>query len=89
MFICRMCGKCCTRFKSFPEGNEWRNILDSGDGICKYLDRSKGLCTIYDSRPIICNNVMYYDSFLRDIMTREKFDEFLNKYCELIRSEAI
>lgn len=43
----------------------------------------------FESRPIICSNVMYYNSVLKDTMTREEFDEFLNKYCELIRSEKI
>lgn len=89
MFECKKCGKCCTRFKNFPEGDKWRIELDSGDGTCKYFDRSAHLCTIYESRPIICSNVMYYNSVLKDTMTREKFDEFLNKYCELIRSEKI
>ena len=89
MFECRKYGKCCTRFHSFPEGSEWRNMLDSGDGTCRYLDRTAMLCSIYESRPIICNNVKYYDECLKDLMTREEFDGWLNKYCSMIRNDEI
>ena len=89
MFQCHKCGKCCTRFHDFPEGNEWRNLLDSGDGICKYFNKVKRLCSIYESRPVICNNVRYYDEFLKDSMTREEFDSWLNKYCSMIRNDEI
>ena len=86
MFECRKCGRCCTLFRLFPEDNYWRNELDSGDGTCKFFDRSARLCSIYETRPIICNNARYYEEFLKDRMTREEFDVFLNTFCERIRN---
>lgn len=89
MFTCRKCGKCCTKFRLFPEGSKWRNELDRGDGTCRYFDENSRLCSIYASRPLICNNVRYYDECLKDSMTREEFDEWLNEYCEKIRNDEV
>ncbi|MBQ7219412.1 MAG: YkgJ family cysteine cluster protein [Synergistaceae bacterium] len=89
MFECRKCGKCCTLFHMFPEGDSIREALDSGDGICRYFDRESRLCSIYESRPIICNHARYYDEYLKDRMTCEEFDVFLNTFCERIRSDDV
>ena len=89
MFECQKCGKCCTLFHLFPEDYEVRIKLDSGDGTCKYFDRASRLCTIYESRPIICNNARYYDEHLKDRMTREEFDVFLKIFCERIRRDDV
>ena len=89
MFQCRKCGKCCTLFRLFPEDSEWRLKLDSGDGTCRYFDRQSRLCSIYDTRPLICNNARFYDECLKDSMSREEFDSFLNEYCEKIRNGEI
>ncbi len=87
MFECRKCGKCCTLFRFFPEDSEIRLALDSGDGTCRYFDRESRLCKIYGSRPIICNHSKYYDECLKDSMTREEFENFLNVFCEKIRND--
>lgn len=89
MFQCQKCGTCCTLFHLFPENNFWRGELDSGDGTCRYFDRSSRLCTIYDSRPVICNNIRYYNEYLKDFMTRGEFDALLNEDCRKIRSDEI
>ncbi len=88
-FQCQKCGKCCTIFHVFPEDSEIRTALDSGDGTCRYFDRESRLCTIYDSRPLICNNERYYAECLKDSITREEFDAILSEYCEKIRSDEI
>lgn len=89
VFECQKCGKCCTLFHIFPEGSEPRATLDSGDGTCRYFDRESRLCTIYDSRPIICNHAKYYDTYLADRMTRDDFETFIKLFCERIRSDDI
>ena len=50
-FLCDQCGTCCRNIRrsKFSEG------LDRGDGVCKNLDTSTNLCTIYAERPIFCN----------------------------------
>ena len=88
-FHCRKCGKCCECFRFFPEDSRERRTLDSGDGTCRYFDRESRLCSIYDRRPIICDNERYYAECLKDTMTREEFDAVLNEYCEKIRSDNI
>lgn len=77
--------------QTLPEGfadfRELAKELDSGDGICKYLDRESRLCRIYESRPLLCNNALFYEQRLKDFMTREQFDEILDLSCENIRSD--
>lgn len=95
MFTCKKCGKCCTHMKDLQQNlpdelsdfQELANTLDSGDGVCRHLDRITRLCMIYESRPLLCNNVLFYEQKLKDFMTREEFDEILNLSCEIIRSD--
>ena len=89
MLECKRCGKCCTLFHLFQKDDEVRIKLDSGDGTCKYFDRASRLCTIYSSRPIICNHERYYDEYLSDRMTREEYDVFLKIFCERIRRDDV
>ncbi|MBR1486400.1 MAG: YkgJ family cysteine cluster protein [Synergistaceae bacterium] len=92
-FRCRKCGECCTYMKALqnniPDGFEkFRDIaieLDSGDGVCKYLDRNSRLCKIYESRPAICNYELFFE-MVKDELTPEQFDEILNDSCEIIRN---
>ena len=97
MFICRKCGKCCELMKylqqslpeEFADFRELAKELDSGDGICRYLDREARLCRIYESRPLLCNNALFFEQRLKDLMTREEFDKILNFSCKTIRSDEI
>ena len=91
MFQCRRCGNCCTRMKHLPEGRMWQKLsaeLDSGDGTCIYLDRTTRLCKIYYDRPNLCRNSWIYDNLLKDVITREEFDEILNRACNLLRGST-
>ena len=89
MFECKKCGKCCTLFHLFPKDNSIRNQLDSGDGTCKYFDRASRLCSIYESRPIICNHARYYAEYLKERLTREDYDVFMKLFCERIRGDDV
>ena len=74
--------------KHLPEGRIWQELgaeVDSGDGTCIYLDRTARLCKIYYDRPKLCRNSWIYDNLLKDLMTREEFDEILNNACKLLR----
>lgn len=52
---CNGCGACCralaTGLLSDPEA---ARALDSGDGVCRHLERSTNRCTIYETRPACC-----------------------------------
>lgn len=59
-FPCNQCGWCCQNL----DKNELYSRLDRGDGTCKWFDAKIKNCTIYDSRPVICNiEAMYHVSF--------------------------
>ncbi|MBW0279926.1 zinc/iron-chelating domain-containing protein [Shewanella xiamenensis] len=49
-FPCNQCGACCRNVGSAIE----TQFLDRGDGICQYYHTESKLCTIYESRPLIC-----------------------------------
>lgn len=67
MFPCERCGECC-RHVGLSE--LYRN-LDRGDGVCRYL---KGdLCSIYQTRPLLCRIDESYNRFFSEEMTREEF----------------
>lgn len=45
-FPCKSCGECCRHV--------WKP-LDRGDGVCRHYDEQTNLCTVYESRPLLCN----------------------------------
>ncbi|WP_439213357.1 YkgJ family cysteine cluster protein [Duffyella gerundensis] len=49
-FPCNQCGACC-RLVSLTQETQF---LDRGDGACRHYDDQNRLCTIYDTRPLIC-----------------------------------
>ena len=70
MFPCDHCGACCRNLKLSALYRE----LDRGDGVCRYLDGN--LCSIYQTRPLLCRIDESYERFFKDSMSREEF------YCE-------
>ena len=61
MFKCDKCGLCCQNLKK----SYLYKDLDRGDGICKYYNTETKLCTIYSSRPLICNIEESYYKYFR------------------------
>lgn len=54
-FSCSQCGECCRHINLVPA----LAAFDTGTGVCKYL--AGNLCSIYDTRPLICRvDAMYY-----------------------------
>ena len=80
-FLCDQCGTCCRNIRrsKFSEG------LDRGDGVCKNLDTSTNLCTIYAERPIFCNVDAYYEKFLSHVMSRQEFHKLNHDACRRLK----
>lgn len=77
MFPCEHCGKCC---RSIGKISLLKNMaLD--DGVCRFLNKDKNLCEIYDRRPLLCNVDGYYDKYMTDTMTREEFYALNKNVC--------
>lgn len=78
MIDCTNCKAPCCRHVFGP--------LDSGDGVCKYLDRDTNRCTIYDHRPEICDTDRVYERYFAGIMSREEYDRLNSESCERLRT---
>ena len=81
MFHCDKCGLCCM---SVGQNPIYRH-LDRGDGICLYLDTETRLCTIYASRPLLCNVDAAYEQLYRDSMSREEFYQLNYDACRQLK----
>ncbi|MBQ7453838.1 MAG: YkgJ family cysteine cluster protein [Selenomonadaceae bacterium] len=82
LFDCDKCGVCCRNIRLSIFYTE---ELDRGDGVCKNFDEATKLCTIYNDRPIICNIDAYYEKFLSQIMSRQKFHEINHDACARLK----
>lgn len=76
-FPCSSCGECC---KNIGNSSVLSNF-DRGDGICKFLDRISNLCVIYENRPIFCKIETYYETYLEQKISWEKFVQMNIKIC--------
>ena len=57
--------------------------LDNGEGVCVNLRGN--LCSIYESRPMICNTSKMYNAFFKSRMTPEEFIDMNLKACRKIK----
>ncbi len=78
MFQCIQCGLCCRKIDKVPELNDFHN----GNGICKYLNNNK--CSIYETRPDICNVEIMYQKEYYKYMSKKEFYEENYKVCQLL-----
>jgi uncharacterized protein len=74
MYPCTKCGACCRNIKFIPQ-------LDRGDGVCKHYDSDTKLCSIYDTRPLICRIDKAYDKIFNKFMTKKTFYNIQIKSC--------
>lgn len=79
MFVCDKCGCCCRNL----DKSELYRSLDRGDGICKYL--VDNLCSIYETRPDICNIEKGYDLFFKEFMTKEEYYSLNIQACKILK----
>ena len=77
MFPCERCGCCCRKIGEVF----FAKHMAKPDGVCKYFDESKNLCTIYAERPIFCRVDELYEKNLSDKMTREEFYQLNKEVC--------
>ncbi len=92
-FMCSGCGECCKRIGKLTK--EQRIKLDfpyepKVDGSCEKLGED-GKCTIYETRPLICNVERTYEKYHAP-KGRSKKEVFMaeNKICnELIKQNRL
>ena len=81
MFNCDKCGACCRNVGRSELGKD----LALASGICKHLDQSTNLCTIYDNRPIFCNVDKYYHKYLSDTISITDYYKQNHQACMKLR----
>lgn len=77
-FPCNACGECCCRVHQ----SEQTAFLDRGDGICRYFDEQTKLCTIYETRPLVCRVEDYYVAHLQQVIDWQDFVQINLAICE-------
>lgn len=83
MFYCSRCGLCCKHIDKIPQLSEYHD----GDGICRYLVDNK--CSIYESRPDICNVDYVYKTFFSEIYSLQEFYELNYYVCNELKSDKL
>ena len=86
-FPCTGCGACCRLIgKAIEAGIEGIEGFDRGDGVCKHL-KDDNSCSIYSTRPDICNTNTVYEEFYKDRMSWDGYVDMSMKACEYLLSE--
>lgn len=80
-FNCEMCGSCCRQLYR----NKSYETLDKGDGSCIYLDISTNLCSIYETRPLICRVDDFYDQNLLQTLSKEEYYQLNYLACKSLQ----
>lgn len=83
MFVCDQCGECCRHIHLSPIYSQ----LDRGDGICKYL--CGNLCSIYETRPLLCRIDASYDAFFKDKMSKAEYYRLNYEICEKMKKNEL
>lgn len=81
MFICDQCGACC---RNLDKSVVYATI-DSGNGICKYLDGN--LCSIYENRPLLCRIDESYEVYFKDVMTLDEYYRRNHEACSKLKNQ--
>lgn len=81
MFKCDKCGLCCRSLHKSPIYAE----LHNGDGVCKFLNEN--LCSIYETRPLVCRVDESYDAFFKEQMSYEEYIQRNYECCEILKRE--
>lgn len=79
MFQCNQCGECCRHLNLSPLYAD----LDDGMGVCKYL--SGNLCSIYQTRPLLCRIDDSYEAYFKSKISLEEFYRLNNAVCEILK----
>lgn len=84
-FECSKCGICCKLLDKSPL---YQN-LHFGNGVCKFLNQDTNLCTIYESRPVLCNVNKVYELYFKEEMPLEDFYLLNNSYCNELKEKFL
>lgn len=82
-FPCDTCGLCCQKVGQ-SEQTQW---LNRGDGVCRYYDEKTRLCTIYETRPLVCRVEDFYQTYLQDKISWRKFVRINIEVCQKFKNE--
>lgn len=83
MFDCDRCGLCCKKVGS----SEVYKHMDRGDGICLYFNINTNLCTIYETRPLICRIDEAYEHSFKHLLHKEEYYTLNYLSCELLKRQ--
>jgi len=78
---CWKCGACCRKAHLVPEMKEH---LDE-NGQCKYFINNE--CSIYYTRPDVCNCEKMYELKYKDTMTKEQYIQVVKTVCIILDNE--
>jgi uncharacterized protein len=53
---------------------------------CKYLTKDN-LCSIYETRPLVCNIEKGYEVLFKDTMTKDEWFKLNEHYCNVLKSK--
>lgn len=81
MFMCDKCGECCRNLDKSPVYSE----LDSGNGVCKYLDGN--LCSVYENRPLLCRIDESYEAFFKNVISINEYYRLNNESCLILKKQ--
>lgn len=79
VFECDKCGLCCSHIG----GVDLYKDLDRGDGVCMYL--KENLCSIYESRPLLCRVDESWEQIFSAEMSREDYYKLNYKGCMALK----
>lgn len=79
-FPCTQCGACCSSIENIEFLKEYNN-----NGICENLENKK--CSIYETRPLLCNLDESYKKIFSAYMTKEEFYRSNAKACNILQEK--
>ena len=82
-FHCSMCGLCCQRVGC----SDIYRYLDRGDGVCWYYEDLTHKCSIYSTRPLICNVEVFYEKYMKSKMRKEEFFALNYEACDTLKEQ--
>lgn len=83
MFPCTECGLCCQNISHIEE----LKVFDLGDGVCQHFDKLNKKCTIYETRPQICQVDEMFDIKYSQYFTKEAFYIENAKVCNHLQEQ--
>lgn len=74
-FPCTKCGACC-KMLHLGDPQMRALIIPGTQGTCRHLQQTDNTCSIYDTRPGICNyHTIFRESGLMQIMSKQEWWE--------------